>query len=258
MQSFTDFADSTQLNDSRVPLLNNDKTIMSCNAGVAFPTTNLQVGMLCHRTDQGKTYELMSTGPEVWVLIADLNKTLINLEDAQTNYLRKDDNLAGLVSAATARSNLGLGSVAVESVVPVAKGGTGATTASAARTNLALGAVAIEDVIPVAKGGTGSTSISAARAALGLGTLATKNAAGLDLSLVMSGKSFERATWLRGMGRSPGRAGQMKRMGWSTNPNRSVRNGFREFAWAGPPAEVANHGPDGPPANGNTPAWACA
>lgn len=41
-------------------------------------------------------------------------------------------------SAATARTNLGLGTVAVLNTVTVAQGGTGATTAAAARTNLGI------------------------------------------------------------------------------------------------------------------------
>jgi hypothetical protein len=48
----------------------------------------------------------------------------------------------------------------------IANGGTGASTASGARTNLGLGTVAIENTVPVNKGGTGATSASAARTAL--------------------------------------------------------------------------------------------
>ena len=53
----------------------------------------------------------------------------------------------GATTAADARTNLGLGSAATESTVPVAKGGTGATTAAGARTN--LGAAASTDTIGV-------------------------------------------------------------------------------------------------------------
>lgn len=81
----------------------------------------------------------------------------------------------GATTAAGARTNLGLGSVATESTVPVVKGGTGAVTSAAARTNLGLGAVATDDIVPLTRGGTGGTTAAAARAALDLGTVATDN-----------------------------------------------------------------------------------
>jgi hypothetical protein len=80
---------------------------------------------------------------------------------------------ATLTNPSDFRNSLGLGSVATESTVPVAKGGTGATTVAAARTNLGLGSVAQDNIVPVARGGTGATDALAARAALGLGAVAT-------------------------------------------------------------------------------------
>lgn len=62
----------------------------------------------------------------------------------------------------------GLGSVSTENVVPVAKGGTGATSAADARTALGIGSVATENVLPLAKGGTGGKNQAEARTALGL------------------------------------------------------------------------------------------
>jgi hypothetical protein len=75
MQSFTDVAAGTTLNASRQQLTDNDKTIMSCSSGTAFPTLNTQVGMLCFRTDENKLYQLKDATP-TWVLIADLTKDI--------------------------------------------------------------------------------------------------------------------------------------------------------------------------------------
>lgn len=72
MQSFIDIQSTEPLITSRAKLTDNDKTIMSCNSGTVFPTTNLQVGMLCLRTDQNCLYQLKNTTP-TWVMIADLD-----------------------------------------------------------------------------------------------------------------------------------------------------------------------------------------
>ena len=85
------------------------------------------------------------------------------------------NNLSELTNAATARTNLGLGTAAVESTVPLTKGGTGATTASAARTNLGLGSVALDNVVPITRGGTNASDAATARTNLGLGTVATES-----------------------------------------------------------------------------------
>lgn len=42
-------------------------SVSSCFSGSAFPTTNLQIGMLCMRTDDNNTlYKLVSTNPITW------------------------------------------------------------------------------------------------------------------------------------------------------------------------------------------------
>lgn len=80
------------------------------------------------------------------------------------------DGGTGSSTAAGARTNLGLGTVAVENApLAVAKGGTGSATAADARTALGLGTVAVENTpLAVNKGGTASTTASDARTALGL------------------------------------------------------------------------------------------
>ncbi len=73
MQNFTDIPSSRTLSDSLIEILNNDKTTMSCSSGTTFPTTNLQVGMLCYRSDQLKLFQLIGLNPDNWRLIMDLS-----------------------------------------------------------------------------------------------------------------------------------------------------------------------------------------
>lgn len=68
----------------------------------------------------------------------------------------------GANNVTDARSNLGLGSVATENILPVSKGGTGSDNMATARNNLGLGAVATEDVVPIECGGTGADNGEAA------------------------------------------------------------------------------------------------
>lgn len=72
MQSYTEIPSAQSLQSSLALLLNNDKTALSNSSGSAFPTTNLQVGMTCFRTDQNKLYILKDATP-TWSLIWDFN-----------------------------------------------------------------------------------------------------------------------------------------------------------------------------------------
>ena len=63
---------------------------MSNNSGTAFPTTNLQVGMKCYRTDLGKTYTLTDVANRTWkednhATLADSANKLSGLTVAGTN-----------------------------------------------------------------------------------------------------------------------------------------------------------------------------
>lgn len=69
----------------------------------------------------------------------------------------------------------------------VANGGTGAGNASDARTNLGLGDVATENIVPVSKGGTGASDAATARTNLGIpnpnnSTQLYQIAAGIDIT----------------------------------------------------------------------------
>lgn len=101
MQSYTEIPASETLRNSRQKLLDNDKTAISCNSGSAFPTVNLQPGMLCFRTDEQKLYQLNANG-ETWVELFDLSGNI------------------GLVSRATTADNaLKVNEHTVNSDVPV-------------------------------------------------------------------------------------------------------------------------------------------
>lgn len=84
MQNYTEIAPSLTLTASRSFLLNNDKSIMSCFSGTAYPTTNLQVGMLCFRTDSGKLFQLTDATNKTWIEIAD---TKTNISQAVNDRL---------------------------------------------------------------------------------------------------------------------------------------------------------------------------
>ncbi|MGO4302272.1 hypothetical protein [Cupriavidus sp. RAF12] len=86
MQNFSSIEQARKLSDSRVPLLDNDQTVMSESSGTTFPTLNLVEGMPCFRTDEKKLYRYRKdgTGTLVWQLELDLNKTLAYKGDIDT------------------------------------------------------------------------------------------------------------------------------------------------------------------------------
>lgn len=99
MQQFTEIQPTDKLSQSREPLMNNDKTALSCNEGSVFPTTNLILGMLCFRSDQGKLYQLIDVATPTWKLIFDLNKTATDKEYVDSVAATKQNVVTGAASS---------------------------------------------------------------------------------------------------------------------------------------------------------------
>lgn len=83
MQNYTEIAANLSLQASLPLLLGNDKTALSNSSGSTFPTSNLQVGMFCYRTDQKKLYELTDLTP-TWTLIIDISSGVAVCPQAST------------------------------------------------------------------------------------------------------------------------------------------------------------------------------
>lgn len=99
---------SETLKDTRTQLTGRDETLKSSFSGTAFPTTDLLVGMLCYRTDLEELYQLRSTGPSVWVLIAKLGSTYLSqqLGDARYALISHAHSGADITSGTVAAARL--------------------------------------------------------------------------------------------------------------------------------------------------------
>ena len=87
MQSYDKTSISTAVSGSLELLLAATDTVRSCQSGTAFPTNDLQIGMLCYRTDLRQLHvleEIEST--PTWTLVCDFTKTLLYQEDADALY----------------------------------------------------------------------------------------------------------------------------------------------------------------------------
>lgn len=80
MQNYKEIHSGITLTHSRAFLVENEKTIMSNNSGTAFPTSDLELGMNCYRSDQKKLYSLIDEENQEWKLAFDLTKTATNKE----------------------------------------------------------------------------------------------------------------------------------------------------------------------------------
>lgn len=106
--------------------------------------------------DDGVSWSNLPTGTIRWNSSSSRfekwnGTTWANLSTALTDVLKIANNLSDLASAATARTNLGLGSVAVENTpLDVTKGGTSSTTAAGARAAIGCGTMATQNASAVA------------------------------------------------------------------------------------------------------------
>lgn len=94
-QNYVEIPSSKKISESLADILGNDKTVMSCNEGTTFPSTNLYKGMLCLRSDQMKLYQLTNVSNKTQVCIADLNGVARHLDGGYGNcipYDKKDLN----------------------------------------------------------------------------------------------------------------------------------------------------------------------
>lgn len=74
MQQFEIFGEGEKLNVSYPKLIAALKTLLSSSSGTTFPTSELQLGQSCYRSDLKKVYRLTQITPEIkWTLELDLS-----------------------------------------------------------------------------------------------------------------------------------------------------------------------------------------
>lgn len=80
MQKLVTIEEAWTLANSLGYINNNFRSLLTNNAGIAFPSTELELGMSCFRTDQLKMYNLVNVEREIWVLTMDLTQTYVTKE----------------------------------------------------------------------------------------------------------------------------------------------------------------------------------
>jgi hypothetical protein len=137
MQTYPGILATDTLSASRQAILDRTDTIKSTFSGTVFPTTNLEIGQKCYRTDQKKLYILVVVSPASWIEIADVNGAAgvvpaatklataraIALSGDVTGTANFDGSAAITIAATLANSGVTAGAYAYPSSVTVdAKG----------------------------------------------------------------------------------------------------------------------------------------
>jgi hypothetical protein len=102
-QNYQDIPATQTLSSSRSLLLDRDEAVASSFSGSAFPSTNLLIGMRCHRTDLNKIYVLKNLTP-TWVEVEDVGGTTGLVPRATTLATSRSFSVTGDVSTAAAVS----------------------------------------------------------------------------------------------------------------------------------------------------------
>lgn len=111
-QNFQEIPATQTIVSSRQPLLDRDAAAASNFSGTAFPTSNLLVGMRCHRTDLNKVYVLKDLTP-TWIEVEDISSTSGIAPRATVLHTARNFSVTGDAATASSVSFDGSGNVAL-------------------------------------------------------------------------------------------------------------------------------------------------